>query len=46
MQLRGLSVDKGPIFAEDILYIEVVGNTRLYLTVVNLLGLITIVNKE
>ena len=46
IQLRGQSVEDGPVFAEDVLRIEVVGRTGLHLTVVDLPGLIAVANEE
>jgi hypothetical protein len=47
MQIRGYTrLIEGPAFAANVLCIEVVGDTRLYLTVVDLLGLIVVVNEE
>jgi GTPase SAR1 family protein len=46
MRLRGPGADDGPAFAEDVLRIEVIGNTGLHLTVVDLPGLIAVANEE
>lgn len=39
-------MNEGPAFAADVLRIEVVGNTGLHLTVVDLPGLIAVENDE
>ena len=46
MRIRGYGVNEGPAFAADVLRIEVVGNTGLHLTVVDLPGLIAVENDE
>jgi GTPase SAR1 family protein len=46
MQLRGLGADDGPSFGEDVLRIEVTGNTGLHLTVVDLPGLISVSSEQ
>ncbi|KAI9710012.1 MAG: hypothetical protein M1828_002341 [Chrysothrix sp. TS-e1954] len=47
MGIRGFpDVESGPAFAEDVLRIEVSGQTGLYLTVVDLPGLIGVANEE
>ena len=46
MQLRGCGTDQGPAFSEDVLRIEVVGDTGLHLTIVDLPGLIANANEE
>ncbi|OMP85166.1 Interferon-induced GTP-binding protein Mx [Diplodia seriata] len=47
MRLRGAAgVSEGPSFSGDTLRIEVVGNTGLHLTVVDLPGLISVSNDE
>lgn len=46
MQLRGSGVDDGLSFGEDVLRIEVIGNTGLHLTVVDLPGLISVASEE
>lgn len=45
--IRGFKdIYKGPIFSKDVLYIKVSGLLGLYLTIVDLLGLISVANKE
>ncbi|KFX96517.1 hypothetical protein O988_05265 [Pseudogymnoascus sp. VKM F-3808] len=46
MRIRGYGVNEGPAFAADVLRIEVVGNTGLHLTVVDLPGLIAVENDQ
>ncbi|CZS94323.1 related to dynamin GTPase [Rhynchosporium graminicola] len=46
MQLRGSGMDDGLTFGEDVLRIEVVGQTGLHLTVVDLPGLISVASEE
>ncbi|KAL5349553.1 hypothetical protein ACLOAV_005848 [Pseudogymnoascus australis] len=46
MRIRGYGVNEGPAFAADVLRIEVVGDTGLHLTVVDLPGLIAVENDE
>jgi GTPase SAR1 family protein len=46
MRIRGHGVNEGPAFAADVLRIEVVGDTGLHLTVVDLPGLIAVENDE
>jgi GTPase SAR1 family protein len=46
MQIRGDGVWFGRAFANDVLRIEVVGNTGLHLTVVDLPGLIAVASEE
>jgi GTPase SAR1 family protein len=47
MQIRGhAGLIEGPAFAADVLRIEVVGDTGLHLTVVDLPGLIAVANEE
>jgi GTP-binding protein EngB required for normal cell division len=46
MQLRAPGTAEGFAFAEDVLRIEVVGDTGLHLTVVDLPGLIAVANEE
>jgi len=46
MQIWGHGVKEGPAFAADVLRIEVVGNTGLHLTVVDLPGLIAVASDE
>ncbi|KAJ6037073.1 Dynamin family protein [Penicillium herquei] len=42
MRLRSHEFPKGPAFAADVLRLEVIGNTRLHLTLVDLPGLISV----
>lgn len=46
MRLRGSGMDDGLTFGEDVLRIEVIGKTGLYLTVVDLPGLISVASEE
>ncbi|KAG4430258.1 hypothetical protein IFR05_014254 [Cadophora sp. M221] len=46
MKLRGSGTDDGLAFAEDVLRIEVVGDTGLNLTIVDLPGLIAVASDE
>ena len=46
IQLRGQGIEDGPAFAEDMLRIKVVDRTGLYLTVVDLSGIIAVTNQE
>ncbi|KFZ23760.1 hypothetical protein V502_01761 [Pseudogymnoascus sp. VKM F-4520 (FW-2644)] len=46
MRIRGHGVNEGPAFAADVLRIEVVGDTGLHLTLVDLPGLIAVENDE
>ncbi|KAH7317218.1 dynamin family protein [Rhexocercosporidium sp. MPI-PUGE-AT-0058] len=46
MKLRGCGTDDGLTFAEDVLRIEVVGDTGLNLTIVDLPGLIAVASDE
>ncbi|KUJ16853.1 putative dynamin GTPase [Mollisia scopiformis] len=46
LQLRGFGTDEGLAFSEDVLRIEVIGDTGLNLTVVDLPGLIAVPNEE
>jgi len=47
MGIRGIGEStSGPAFAADVLRVEVVGNTGLHLTVVDLPGLIAVANEE
>jgi len=46
MQLRGSMADEGLAFSEDVLRIEVKGDTGLHLTIVDLPGLIAVANEE
>jgi GTPase SAR1 family protein len=46
MKLRGCGTDNGLAFAEDVLRIEVIGDTGLNLTIVDLPGLIAVASDE
>jgi GTPase SAR1 family protein len=46
MQLKGFGRDDGLAFSEDVLRIEVVGDTGLHLTVVDLPGLVAVASDE